>query len=317
MATNTGPLDPNATPAQPVPPTQPNSGGATAQGPKTGPLDGLKGAFGSMWENLGNFFAPGPDRPHAQPGPPPPERSAIEKMRDKLADFDEDYKDVGERLLGAFVQLVGYLGPFALVVWIGADLGKYFAPVMDPIPAYGLAFTMEGIIAALSVSMGRAFADIGSGRPNYGKMAMVVIIWLLLNASSAFGLYLVITHNGNVAQGVEQLSMIVRVLAIAMGDLGCAAVLMFKGRSIQKYIESIRKRATAIGELADAQRSIEEADRNAILREQQMKATLKIQEDLSNKIGDAVSMVMRSILEKMEKALNDDKNKNERGFGRN
>jgi hypothetical protein len=90
---------------------------------------------------------------------------------------------------------------------------------------------------------------------------------------------------------------------------------MFKGRSIQKHIESIKKRATAIGELSDAQRSIEEADKNAALRDQMMRSTLKIQEDLSGKIGDAVSMVMTSILEKMEKALKEDE-KNERGYGR-
>jgi hypothetical protein len=94
-------------------------------------------------------------------------------------------------------------------------------------------------------------------------------------------------------------------------------VLMFKGRSIQKHIESIRKRATAISELADAQRGIEEADKNAALREQMMQSTLKIQEDLSSKIGEAVSMVMESILDKMEKALKDDsQGRNERGYGR-
>ena len=46
-----------------------------------------------------------------------------------------------------------------------------------------------------------------------------------------------------------------------------------------------------------------------------MKATLKIQEDLSAKIGEAVSMVMSSIMERMEKSLRED-DKNERGFGR-
>jgi hypothetical protein len=90
-------------------------------------------------------------------------RSAIEKMRDKVAEMDEDYKDAGERVLGFFVQLVGYLGPFLLMAWVGSDLGKYFAPVMDPLPAYGLSYTIEGIIAACTVSMGRGFAEIASG----------------------------------------------------------------------------------------------------------------------------------------------------------
>ena len=279
----------------------------------TGPLDGLRDAFSNLFKGSG----PKEKKQQQAYQGPQREQSAIEKMRDKLADFDEDYKDIGERLLGAFVQAVGYLGPFLLVLWVGSDLGKYFTPVMDATPAYGLAYTMEGIIAALSVAMGRSFAEVASGKPNYGKTALVVLIWMVLNASSAFGLYLVITHNGNVAPGIEQTSMVIRVCAIALGDLGCAAVLMFKGRSIQKHIESIRKRATAIGELADAQRSIEEADKNAALREQMMKSTLKIQEDLSNKIGDAVSMVMESILTKMEKALKDDsQGKNERGYGR-
>jgi hypothetical protein len=279
----------------------------------TQPLDGIKDAFGNFFRS----FGPKEKKQQQTYQGPQREQSAIEKMRDKLADFDEDYKDIGERLLGAFVQAVGYLGPFLLVIWVGSDLGKYFLPVMDLIPAYGLAYTIEGIIASLSVAMGRAFAEVGSGKPNYGKTALVVLIWAILNASSAFGLYLVITHNGQVASQIEQVSMVIRVCAIALGDLGCAAVLMFKGRSIQKHIESIRKRATAIGELADAQRSIEEADKNAALREQMMKSTLKIQEDLSNKIGDAVSMVMESILTKMEKALKDDnQGKNERGYGR-
>ena len=143
------------------------------------------------------------------------------------------------------------------------------------------------------------------------------MIWLILNSSSAFGLYLVVTHNNQIEQGsIEQFSMAIRVVAVALGDLGCAAVLMFKGRSLQKQIEAIRKKATSIGELADAQRSTEEADKNAQLRDQMMRSTLKIQEDLSAQIGDAVGMVMTSILAKMEKALKDDEGKNEKGYGR-
>ena len=180
--------------------------------------------------------------------------------------------------------------------------------------SYGLSFTVECIIAGCTIAMGRSFGEIASGKANWGKACAVVLIWLVLNLSSAFGLYLVITH-GNAVSGITEVSMIVRVTAIALGDLGCSAMLMFKGQSMQKHIESIKKRATAISELADAQRSIEEADKNAALRDQMMKATLKIQEDLSAKIGDAVSMVMQSILEKMEKALKDD-DRNERGYGR-
>jgi hypothetical protein len=284
----------------------------------TGPLGGLKNVFSNM-------FGPGNAVPKTEPGSMPKsepvkERSAIEKMRDKVAEFDEDYKDIGERLLGGFTQFIGYIGPFLLMAWIGSDLGKFFAPTMDTVPAYGLAFTIEAIIAACTVAMGRAFAEISGGKANFGKTLAVVCIWIILNSSSAFGLYLVITHNNQIAQGsIEQFSMVIRVVAVALADLGCSAVLMFKGRSLQKHIESIRKRATAIGELADAQRGIEEADKNAALRDQMMKSTLKIQEDLSEKIGDAVSMVMSSILEKMEKALKDedkDNGKNERGYGR-
>jgi hypothetical protein len=285
----------------------------TTQEATTGALDGLKNMFNGM-------FGSRKSAPKSEPEPaaqtPQSERSAIEKMRDKVAEFDEDYKDIGERVLGGFTQFIGYIGPFLLMAWIGSDLGKFFAPTMDPIPAYGLAFTIEGVIAACTVAMGRAFAEVSSGKANFGKTLAVVCIWLILNSSSAFGLYLVISHNNTVAQGsIEQFSMVIRVVAVALADLGCSAVLMFKGRSLQKHIESIRKRATAIGELADAQRSIEEADKNAALREQMMKSTLQIQEDLSEKIGEAVSMVMTSILEKMEKALKDE-DKNERGYGR-
>jgi hypothetical protein len=242
-------------------------------------------------------------------------RSAIEKMRDKVAEFDEDYKNAGERILGFFMSLIGYTGPFLLVVWVGTDLGRFFESTMGAISAFGLSYTIEAIIAGCTVAMGRAFEDIASGKANWGKCMILVAIWLILNASSAFGLYLVITNNGQVV-GLEQVSMGVRVVAIALADLGCSAVLMMKGRSLQKHIESIRRKATAIGELADAQRGIEEADKNAALREKQMQATLKIQEDLSTKIGEAVEMVMSSILHKMEKALNDDSTKNERGYGR-
>jgi hypothetical protein len=188
---------------------------------------------------------------------------------------------------------------------------------MGAVPAYGLAFTLEAVIAACTVAMGRGLAELNSGKANWGKLLFVGAIWLVLNASSAFGLYLVMTHNNQIAQGsLEQFAMFVRVLAIALADIGCAAVLMFKGRSLQKHIESVRKRATAIGELADAQRSIEEADKNAALREQMMKSTLRIQEDLSNKIGDAVTMVMGSILEKMEKALKEEDRNERGGYGR-
>jgi hypothetical protein len=283
--------------------------------PKTGPMDGLKSWF-TDWNDRrkDQVQATRTDQRSREKIYEKDDRSAIDKMRDKVAEFDEDYKGMGERFLGFFMQVVGYIGPFALVLWIGSDLGKYYAPVMDTVPAYGLAYTMECIIAACTIAMGRSWGEIASGKANWGRMCAIMAIWLVLNASSAFGLYLVITNGGD-ATGLTEFVMIARVVAIAICDLGCAAVLMFKGMSLQKHIESIRKRATAIGELADAQRQTEEADKNAALREQMMKATLKIQEDLSQKIGEAVSMVMSSIMEKMEKSLRED-DKNERGFGR-
>ena len=62
------------------------------------------GVFKNLWKNV---FSPR-ERPNVQPkfdhsGDPSKERSSIEKMRDKVAEFDEDYKDIGERILGAFV----------------------------------------------------------------------------------------------------------------------------------------------------------------------------------------------------------------------
>lgn len=287
----------------------------TQSEPKTGPMEGLRSWFNDWKDRRKDQSYSRQNTSREQEKIHEKDnRSAIEKMRDKVAEFDEDYKGMGERFLGFFMQVVGYIGPFALVVWIGSDLGKYYAPVMDTIPAYGLAYTMECIIAACTIAMGRSWGEIASGKANWGRMCAIMAIWLVLNVSSAFGLYLVITKGGN-ASGITEFVMIARVVAIAICDLGCAAVLMFKGMSLQKHIESIRKRATAIGELADAQRQTEEADKNAALREQMMKATLKIQEDLSQKIGEAVSMVMSSIMEKMEKSLRED-DKNERSYGR-
>lgn len=283
----------------------------------TGPMDGLKDWFNGWNDRRKNQFYQRTDERGQEKIYEKDTRSAIEKMRDKVAEFDEDYKGMGERLLGFFMQVVGYIGPFALVVWIGSDLGKYFEDTMGAMSAYGLAYTMECIIAACTIAMGRALGEIVSGKANWGRMCSIMGIWLLLNASSAFGLYLVITRGGKVS-GFTEFVMIARVTAIALCDLGCASVLMFKGMSLQKHIEAIRKKASAIGELADAHRQTEEADKNAALRDQMMKSTLRIQEDLSQKIGDAVSMVMGSIMERMEKALKDDgdSGKQERGFGR-
>ncbi len=317
--TNTPPNgSPVVPPTQPDPPVPPPAQAPVPPAlPNTGPLD----ALGAWWANLRKSQQTGPQAQQAGPTLAPPvllpvrQRSAIEKMRDTVAEMDEDYKGMGERILGFFLQLVGYIGPFALVLWIGSPLGKYYAPVMDAGPAYGLAYTIECIIAGLTIAMGRSFAEIASGKANWSKAVLVIGIWLVLNASSAFGVYLVIS-GGHAPQGIEGMSMVIRVCAVALGDLGCSAMLMFKGQSMQKHIESVRKRATAIGELADAQRSIEEADKNAALREQMMQATLKIQEDMSKQIGKGVEMVMESILSKMEKSLQDDDTKNERGYGR-
>jgi hypothetical protein len=286
--------------------------------PKTGPIDGLRSWFNGWNDRRQNqIHATRTDERAREKIHDKDERSALDKMRDKVAEFDEDYKGMGERILGFFMQLVGYVGPFVLVVWIGSDLGKYFEDTMGTMSAYGLAYTMECIIAACTIGMGRAWGEISSGKANWGRMCAIMAIWIILNASSAFGLYLVITKGIKDISGFTEFVMVARVVAIALCDLGCAAVLMFKGMSLQKHIESIRKRATAIGDLADAQRQIEEADKNAALRDQMMKSTLRIQEDLSQKIGEAVSMVMSSILEKMEKALKeDDQGKNDRGFGR-
>jgi hypothetical protein len=214
---------------------------ATQNGPKTGPMDGLKSWFTGWNDQRKAKIRPiHTDQREQEKIHDTDERSAIEKMRDKVAEFDEDYKGIGERFLGFFMQLVGYIGPFALVLWIGSDLGKYYAPVMDPVPAYGLAYTMECIIAACTIAMGRAWGEIASGKANWGRMSTIMIVWIILNASSAFGLYLVITRGGN-ANGITEFVMIARVVAIAICDLGCAAVLMFKGMSLQKHIRPLSK----------------------------------------------------------------------------
>src|SRR5947209_16180304 len=79
----------------PVMPSQPpgmGPAGAAAQ-PRsdTGPLDALGSWFTGIFSG-----GPAPSSQAARPGPaagpPPRERSAIEKMRDTVAEFDEDYK---------------------------------------------------------------------------------------------------------------------------------------------------------------------------------------------------------------------------------
>jgi hypothetical protein len=105
-------------------------------------------------------------------------------------------------------------------------------------------------------SVSSPFGEITSDKPNYGKLALVAIIWLFLNISSALGIYLVMSALPSTHTCIGTVRLTVRVTAIALCNLGCSAILMFRGHSMHKHIESIRKRATAIGELADAQRQI-------------------------------------------------------------
>src|SRR5579872_2713520 len=83
-----------------------------SQGPDTVPLfgqasDTLRNTFG---EKARGWFG------GRKQSPTEDKRSAIERMRDKVAEFDEDYKDAGERLLGFFMSFIGYIGPFLLVL---------------------------------------------------------------------------------------------------------------------------------------------------------------------------------------------------------
>ena len=301
----------------PTPPPQPDNPDATTiPEPKTGPLDALGTWFATLGKGKASpssaLSGPVQAQPVLLPVKP---RTSIEKMQDTVAEFDEDYRNLGERMLGFFQQFAGYVVPFVMVAAVGNDLGLYFAPFLGQFSAYLIAFAMETVIAALTVAMGRAFEQISSGKADWAKLGMTVGGWLLLNASTAFSLYMLASAAPVNDTPIGHISLIVRVTAIALVDLGCSFVLMWRGRSLQKHIESIRKRATAMGELADAQRSIQEADKNAALREQMMQATLKIQDDMSKQIGKGVEMVMESILAKMEKALKDDEPKNGRQFG--
>ncbi len=330
QGTNTQPLPPTPPPApdpNASPPPAPTTPPPTSAPPppnastNTGPLDGVRSWFSNLLSGNGRAHAtsnppPSTSQPPTQ-GPPPKERSAIEKMRDSVAEMDEDYKGMGDRILGLFMQVVGYVGPFVIVVGVGTDLGKFYAPVWGDFSSLLIAYVLECVIAGCTIAMGRAFEEISSGKAAWGKVIGTVGVWLVLNISSALGLYwqakaggLFKDDNGAMFQ------LMVRVSAIALSDLGCSIVLMWKGKSLQRHIDSIKKRASAITELADAQRSTDEADKNAMLRDKQMQSSLKMQEELTNKIGDAVSMVMNNILDRMDKALKDGDTKNERGYGK-
>lgn len=278
--------------------------------PTTGPFQGFKNWISGRGRSASTTTPPSiPILPTAPATP-------FSRMRDKIEEFDEDYRNMGERLLGFFQLFAGYIVPFVMVVAVGNDLGTYFSPYMGGFSANLVAYAMECTIAALTIAMGRAFEHLSSGNAQWAKLSMTVGGWLLLNASTALGLYALASAAPINTTVVGHIMLIVRVVAIALVDLGCSFVLMWRGKSIQKHIEAIHKKAAAISSLADAERSITEADKNAALREQMMQSTLKIQEDLSQKIGQAVSMVMESILEKMETALKDDgKSKNEGRYG--
>jgi hypothetical protein len=250
-------------------------------------------------------------------GEPPREKSAIERMRDTVADMDEDYKNLGERFMGFFMLFTGYVVPFAIMYGVALTIAIFFADSQGMVLARITSFALESVIAGLTIALGRAFEEIAMGKAALSKAIPAFVVWLILNASSAGILYIVFTNGGHVQNGsIDQLIVILRVVAISLADLGCSIILMFRGRSLQKHIESIRKRAAAIGELADAQRSIEEADKNAALREQMMKATLKIQDDMSRQIGQGVEMVMSSILRKMEKTLSEEEQDTGKKSGR-
>ena len=323
--TNTQPLSPPPPPppddlnTQPPPATAPPPPNAS---PNTGPLDGAWTWFTNLFSGFGrsdttNTSSPTTAQPPSKQGPPPKERSAIEKMRDSVAEMDEDYKGIGDRVLGLFMQIVGYVGPFVIVVGVGTDLGKFYAPVWGDFSSLLIAYVLECVIAGCTIAMGRAFEEISSGKTSWGKVIGTIFVWLVLNLSSAVGLYWQ-AKSGGLFRNDDgaTLQLIVRVSAIALSDLGCSIVLMWKGKSLQRHIDSIKKRASAITELADAQRSTDEADKNAMLRDKQMQSSLKMQEELTNKIGEAVSMVMNNILDRMDKALKDNDTKNERGYGR-
>ena len=295
---------PNGTPTIVIPP-------APTQEPKTGPLAALGNLFKGNKQQASTAV-------QTMPQPtllPVREKSSIEKMQDTVAEFDEDYRNLGERMLGFFQQFVGYIVPFVMIAAVGNDLGMYFQPFLGAFSGYLIAYGVECAIAALTIAMGRGFEQISSGKADWVKLAMTVGGWLVLNGSSAFGLYMLASASPGNNTVIGHTSIIVRVTAIALVDLGCSFVLMWRGRSLQKHIEAIRKKATAMGELADALRATQEADKNAALREQMMQATLKIQDDMSKQIGKGVEMVMESILAKMEKALKDDDPRNGRSYG--
>lgn len=235
-------------------------------------------------------------------------RPAIERMRDTIEAFDEDYKNIGDRLLGVFMQTVGYLGPFVLVIGVGYDLGLFYAPVWGFMTSMIVAYVIESVIAGATLAMGRAFEEFSTGKAKIGKVALTVLVWLVLNLSTAIGLYWQASHGGLLQGAGASTMLILRVSAIALADLGCSVLLMWKGRSLQKHIESIKKKASAISELAEAQRAIQEADKNAAMREQQMTALLKAQEDLTEKISYAMSMMMNEVINNLEQGM---KSKNE------
>ena len=88
----------------PTQPPQPDNTGATATPePKTGPLD----ALGAWFANLGKGKASAQQSPQqpTQPQPvllPVKPRTSIENMQNTVGDFDEDYRNLGERLLCFF-----------------------------------------------------------------------------------------------------------------------------------------------------------------------------------------------------------------------
>lgn len=239
-------------------------------------------------------------------------------LRKRLLASDSGASSRGHLIMSAVANFFAYIIPFLLIVFIGAELGHYFAQWMEPWSSYGLAFTLELGAAMLTVKLGHCLENATSGGHEGNNGAIVILVgvgWILLTGGSALALWMVLTDGGT-ATGSELISAIIRVGSVAILDFASAVALIVKSANVKREIEHMKGIASNIEMMASAQRSIEEAEKNAALRDQMMQATLKIQDDMSKQIGQAVSMVMSSIMERMEKTLKEDGNKNERGYGR-
>lgn len=207
----------------------------------------------------------------------------IERLRNKVEQFDEDRQEPIEWIIRRLASLFCYIAPFVIAVPVGLAVGDAFTMPHAPAPGepvvvmpgsmsfaiHLMSIFLEVLMPCLGLATTIAIKRAAKDRTQVLGFIIVAAFFVVLSLANGFALLFLLEQGVPMTDPVAFVGVVARSFGTFIIDLGCTIYLSVSSvRSLRKYLADQRQKIVALRDANQTEIEMEQTQIQAAMHRQ-------------------------------------------------